>query len=150
MGNICRSPTAEGVFRHKVIAAGLEDKIHIDSAGTIAYHIGHPPDPRAQKAALKRGIDLSSQQARKVSADDFEAFDFVIAMDSDNHYELEVICPQGYEDRLHMFMKFAQNSRETDVPDPYYGGGNGFEIVLDLVEDAAEGLLLHLKSKALV
>ena len=150
MGNICRSPTAEGVFRHKVMAAGLEDRIHIDSAGTIAYHVGHPPDPRAQKAALKRGIDLSSQQARKVTADDFEAFDFVIAMDSDNHYELEVICPPGYEDRLHMFMKFAQNSRETDLPDPYYGGGNGFEIVLNLVEDAAEGLLQHLKSKDLV
>ena len=132
------------------MAAGLEDRIHIDSAGTIAYHVGHPPDPRAQKAALKRGIDLSSQQARKVTADDFEAFDFVIAMDSDNHYELEVICPPGYEDRLHMFMKFAQNSRETDLPDPYYGGGNGFEIVLNLVEDAAEGLLQHLKSKDLV
>jgi len=132
------------------MAAGLEDSIHIDSAGTIAYHIGHPPDPRAQKAALKRGIDLSSQQARKVSADDFEAFDFVIAMDSDNHYELEVICPPGYQDRLHMFMKFARNSGETDVPDPYYGGGNGFEIVLDLVEDAAEGLLQHIRDKELV
>jgi len=150
MGNICRSPTAEGVFRHKVIEAGLEEKIHIDSAGTIAYHVGHPPDQRAQKAALKRGIDLSSQQARRVSSNDFENFDFVIAMDSDNHFELDVICPPGYENRLHMFMEFARNTDETDVPDPYYGGGRGFETVLDLVEDASEGLLLHLKKNKLV
>lgn len=150
MGNICRSPTAEGVFRNKVLDAGLENKIHIDSAGTIAYHVGHPPDPRAQQAALKRGFDLSSQQARKVTSSDFEAFDFVIAMDSDNYYELEVICPPGYEDRLHMFLKFAQNSNEIDVPDPYYGGGRGFETVLDLIEDASEGLLKHLKDQKLV
>ncbi len=149
MGNICRSPTAEGVFRHKVIDAGLEDQIHIDSAGTIAYHIGHPPDPRAQKAALKRGIDLSTQRARKVTSKDFEAFDLVIAMDSDNYYELEAICPTGHEDRLHMFLKFAKNSRETDVPDPYYGGVNGFEVVLDLIEDASEGLLQHLQEQGL-
>ena len=147
MGNICRSPTAEGVFRHKVSEAGLEDQIHIDSAGTIAYHVGHPPDPRAQKAALKRGIDLSSQRARRVSSNDFEEFDLVIAMDSDNHYELEMICPPGYEDRLHMFLKFAQNTRETEVPDPYYGGSGGFETVLDMIEDAAEGLLQHLQSQ---
>lgn len=150
MGNICRSPTAEGVFRHKVIAAGLEDKVHIDSAGTIAYHVGHPPDQRAQKAALKRGIDLSSQRARKVSSSDFEEFDYIIAMDGDNHYELEAICPSGLEHRLHMFLKFAQDSSETDVPDPYYGGGNGFETVLDMVEDAAEGLLAHLQQQNLV
>ena len=149
MGNICRSPTAEGVFRHKVSKAGLEDQIHIDSAGTIAYHEGHPPDQRAQKAALKRGIDLGSQRARKVSGEDFEKFDLVIAMDSDNHYELEMICPQGYEDRLHMFLKFAQNTRETEVPDPYYGGSGGFETVLDLIEDASEGLLDHLKNNKL-
>lgn len=147
MGNICRSPTAEGVFRHKVSEAGLEDQIHIDSAGTIAYHEGHPPDPRAQKAALKRGIDLSSQRARRVSGEDFEEFDLVIAMDSDNHYELEMICPPGYEDRLHMFLKFAQNTRETEVPDPYYGGSGGFETVLDMIEDAAEGLLQHLQEQ---
>ena len=147
MGNICRSPTAEGVFRHKVSEAGLEDQVHIDSAGTIAYHEGHPPDPRAQKAALKRGIDLSSQRARRVSGEDFEEFDLVIAMDSDNHYELEMICPPGYEDRLHMFLKFAQNTRETEVPEPYYGGSGGFETVLDMIEDAAEGLLQHLQEQ---
>jgi protein-tyrosine phosphatase len=150
MGNICRSPTAEGVFRHKAIEAGLDDQIHIDSAGTIAYHVGHPPDLRAQRAALKRGIDLSTQRARRVTSKDFEEFDLVIAMDSDNHYELEAICPKGHEDRLHMFLKFARNSSETDVPDPYYGGGNGFELVLDLIEDASEGLLQHLKEQKLV
>ncbi|UCB54663.1 MAG: low molecular weight phosphotyrosine protein phosphatase [Thiotrichales bacterium] len=150
MGNICRSPTAEGVFRHKVINAGMEDQIFIDSAGTIAYHAGHPPDARAQDAARRRGIDLSSQRARKVSSGDFEKFDFVIAMDSDNHYELEAICPAGSEDRLHMFLKFARNSRQIDVPDPYYGGSRGFETVLDLIEDASEGLLLHLKDNNLI
>ena len=150
MGNICRSPTAEGVFRRKIIDAGLEDIIQIDSAGTHAYHVGHPPDMRAQKAALRRGIDLSSQRARRVTSDDFIAFDFVVAMDSDNHYELEAICPSAHEDRLHMFLKFANNSAETEVPDPYYGGGNGFETVLDLIEDASEGLLQHLKQQKLV
>ncbi len=150
MGNICRSPTAEGVFRRKVADAGLEGTVHIDSAGTIAYHVGHPPDRRAQEAARKRGIDLSSQRARKVSQTDFIDFDYVIAMDSDNRYELEDICPAGYEERLHMFLKFARNSDAIDVPDPYYGGGRGFEIVLDLVEDASEGLLQHLKDRNLV
>lgn len=149
MGNICRSPTAEGVFRQKVADAGLEQKIHIDSAGTIAYHVGHPPDQRAQKAAMKRGIDLGPQRARKVNSSDFEQFDFVIAMDSDNRYELEAICPSGHEHKLHMFMKFAQNWSETEVPDPYYGGAHGFETVLDMVEDAAEGLLLHLQQQHL-
>ncbi len=147
MGNICRSPTAEGVFRHKIIEAGLEDRIHIDSAGTIAYHIGSQPDQRAQEAALKRGIDLSSQRARKVTGDDFIKFDYVIAMDTDNRYELEAICPTGYEDRLHMFLKFAQRFNETDVPDPYYGGGRGFERVLDLIEDASDGLIAHLEQQ---
>jgi protein-tyrosine phosphatase len=150
MGNICRSPTAEGVFRKKVAEAGLEDSIHIDSAGTIAYHVGHPPDTRAQEAALRRGIDLSSQRARKVHRADFEHFDLVIAMDSDNRYDLEAICPPGLEDRLHMFLTFARNSRATDVPDPYYGGGRGFETVLDLVEDASEGLLQHLRDHKLI
>ncbi len=150
MGNICRSPTAEGIFRQKVVEAGLEDMIQIDSAGTIAYHAGRPPDARAQEAARRRGIDLSSQRARKVLAADFEHFDFVIAMDSDNRYDLEAICPPEFANRLHMFLKFARNSRETDVPDPYYGGERGFETVLDLVEAASEGLLQHLKDQKLV
>ena len=144
MGNICRSPTAEGVFRHKVAAAGLEDRIEIDSAGTHAYHVGNPPDPRAQNAARKRGIDLSDLRARKVTPEDFRRFDYVIAMDASNHDDLRAICPPGYEDRLHMFLDFGHGDA-SEVPDPYYGSGNGFEIVLDLIEDASEGLLQHIR-----
>ena len=146
MGNICRSPTAEGVFRHKVEQASLEHKISIDSAGTHAYHVGNPPDTRAQNAALKRDIDLSSQNARRVSSDDFAEFDYIVAMDESNKEDLLAICPAGYEHRIHLFLNFA-DSNETEVPDPYYGQGRGFEIVLNLVEDASDGLLKHIDVK---
>ncbi len=145
MGNICRSPSAEGVFRHKVKAAGLEDEIEIDSAGTHAYHVGSPPDPRAQATASKRNIDLSQLRGRRVTENDFIDFDYVIAMDESNFQDLLSICPPGYEDRVHMFLKYG-SSGQSEVPDPYYGSGNGFEIVLDLIEDASEGLLQHLQS----
>lgn len=144
MGNICRSPTAEGVFRHKVHEAGLEHRIDIDSAGTHAYHVGNPPDPRSQDAARKRNIDLSSQRARRVTADDFSEFDYIVAMDESNRYDLQSICPAGYEDRIHLFLDFA-DCRQTEVPDPYYGQGRGFELVLDLVEQASDGLLDHIQ-----
>jgi len=144
MGNICRSPTAEGVFRHKVGQENMEDRISIDSAGTHAYHVGNPPDARAQDAAIKRDIDLSSQRARRVNAADFEIFDYVIAMDESNKDDLLTICPAGFEDRVQLFLNYAE-SDETEVPDPYYGQGRGFEIVLNLVEDASEGLLDHIK-----
>ncbi len=143
MGNICRSPTAEGVFRYKVAQANLQDHISIDSAGTHAYHVGNPPDARAQDAALKRNIDLSSQRARRVNADDFSSFDYVIAMDDSNKRDLLAICPAGFEDRVHLFLDFAEGN-ETEVPDPYYGQGRGFEIVLNLVEEAADGLLARI------
>ena len=143
MGNICRSPTAEGVFRHKVENTGLTEHISIDSAGTHAYHVGNPPDGRAQDAALKRGIDLSMQRARRVTADDFSSFDYVIAMDKSNKRDLLTICPAGYEERIHLFLDFA-DAEEAEVPDPYYGQGRGFETVLNLVEDAANGLLEHI------
>jgi len=145
MGNICRSPTAEGVFRHKVAEAGLEDLIHIDSAGTHAYHVGQPPDTRAQNAARSHGFDLGKQRARRVTEDDFEHFDYLIAMDSDNESDLRSVCPAGYEHRIHRFLTFAPSSAEADVPDPYYGGSNGFDKVLNLVENAADGLLDHLR-----
>lgn len=145
MGNICRSPSAEGVFRHKVSEAGLSDRIHIDSAGTHAYHIGNPPDPRSQQAALKRNFDLSAQRARKVKVNDFAEFDYVIAMDISNEEDLQAICPEGLEDKIYLFLKFARNTDKKEVPDPYYGGINGFEIVLDLIEDAADGLIAHLQ-----
>jgi protein-tyrosine phosphatase len=147
MGNICRSPTAEGVFRHKVEAAGMDDLIQIDSAGTHAYHVGEPPDRRAQAAALKRGFDLSRQRARRVHASDFAEFDFVLAMDRPNLDDLLAICPEHLQDRVTLFLDFAVRSPTREVPDPYYGSGNGFETVLDLVEAAAEGLLAHIQEK---
>jgi len=143
MGNICRSPTAEGVFRHHVDQANQSDNIIIDSAGTHAYHVGSPPDGRSQTAAAKRDIDLSRQRARRVSEDDFAKYDYVVAMDNSNVEDLLDICPSGYEDRVHLFLDFAK-SQESEVPDPYYGQGRGFEIVLDLIEDASSGLLNHI------
>ena len=147
MGNICRSPTAEGVFRHIVNNSGLEKFIHIDSAGTHAYHVGNPPDNRAQAAAHQRNIDLSSQRARKVKTDDFHEFDYIIAMDDSNISELEYICPAGEEEKLHLFLSFAKNVQSHEVPDPYYGGSRGFEDVLDLVEQASTGLLNTIQKK---
>jgi protein-tyrosine phosphatase len=146
MGNICRSPTAEGVFRHMVNQADLDNEITIDSAGTHAFHVGNPPDDRAQNAALKRDIDLSTLRGRRVSPDDFTEFDYVIAMDKSNKRDLLDICPDGYEDRVHLFLDFSQ-SEISEVPDPYYGQGRGFEIVLNLVEDASEGLLKHISAE---
>ncbi len=144
MGNICRSPTAEGVFRQKVLDAGLEERIHIDSAGTHAYHVGEPPDSRAQAAALQRGFDLSDQRARRVSAADFEEFDYIIAMDQSNFADLQAICPPGHEHKIKLFLEYGERCDTCEVPDPYYGGRTGFERVLDLIEDAAEGLLKSL------
>ena len=145
MGNICRSPTAEGVFRHKVTQENLDTEISIDSAGTHAYHNGNPPDDRSQSAALKRDIDLSGLRARPVNSDDFIDFDYIIAMDESNKRDLLAACPDGYNERIHLFLDFS-NSDINEVPDPYYGQGRGFEIVLNLVEDAADGLLKHLKT----
>jgi len=147
MGNICRSPTAEGVFRHLVHETGLADQIHIDSAGTHAYHVGEPPDRRAQAAASNRSIDLSSQRARKVLPEDFERFDYVLAMDSNNYAELEYISQSGQQHKLSLFLDFALNADTREVPDPYYGGDQGFEHVLDLVEAASQGLLADIRHK---
>jgi protein-tyrosine phosphatase len=149
MGNICRSPTAEGVFAKVVREAGLAERIRIDSAGTHAYHLGEPPDRRAQKTARARGIDLGHLRARRVGAEDFLAFDYVLAMDRDNHAHLAALCPQGMEGRLRLFMEFAPELRIPEVPDPYYGGGEGFERVFDLVEAAAEGLLADIRRRYL-
>lgn len=149
MGNICRSPTAEGVFRHIVEREGLDEHIHIDSAGTHAYHVGEQPDSRAQQTARSRGIDLSTQRARKVSHDDFEKFDYVLAMDSDNHAILASMCPDEKTDCLSLFLSFAEHRPESEVPDPYYGGAQGFEHVFDLVEEAALGLLEDIRKQYL-
>ena len=141
MGNICRSPTAEGVFNKIIVEQGYAEKIGIDSAGTHAYHTGEAPDSRAQQSALARGIDISKLRARKATAKDFERFDYVIAMDHDNLSHLESICPDEHRGKLSLFLEFGSQSDVKEVPDPYYGGPLGFERVLDLVEDASVGLL---------
>ncbi len=140
MGNICRSPTAEGVFRHYVNEAGLADRIEADSAGTHAYHIGEPPDRRAVAAAERRGVALAEIRARRVSDEDFERFDYIIAMDEDNQMRLLDQAPDEHRSKVALFLSYASVS-ETEVPDPYYGGAAGFERVLDLVESASRGLL---------
>lgn len=146
MGNICRSPTAEGVFRKLVEAQAPGLSVRIDSAGTHAYHVGEPPDPRACRAAERRGVDLSSQRARRVAEDDFRIFDLVIAMDELNHALLLERSPPEHHDRVRLFMDFAPQLGRKDVPDPYYGGSNGFEQVLDLVEEASIGLLAYIRA----
>ncbi len=141
MGNICRSPMAEGVFRHLVREAGLEDRIETDSAGTHAYHVSQGPDPRAIDAAAARGVDISDLRARKAVAEDFERFDYVIAMDESNRRKLESLSQPSLKEKLQLFLEYAQGLTESEVPDPYYGGPRGFERVLDMVEIAADGLL---------
>lgn len=148
MGNICRSPTAHGVFRKLIADEKLLDVIEIDSAGTHAYHVGNPPDSRAQETAESRGIDLSDLRARQARSEDFTDFDYVIAMDQDNYHSLMSICPEGYEERVHMFMDFAPQMRTREVPDPYYGGPAGFERVFDLVDAAARGLLEDIRRRS--
>ncbi len=145
MGNICRSPTAQGVFRKLVEDSDLGRRIIIDSAGTHAYHVGNPPDRRAQETATRRGVDLSDLVARRVTEADFVEFDYVVAMDQDNLVALNEICPPGMSDRLHLFLDFAPHLEVNEVPDPYYGGPTGFERVFDLVEAASAGLLAHIK-----
>lgn len=145
MGNICRSPTAEGVFRHLAQSAGMGGKIVIDSAGTHDYHIGREPDPRTREAAAKRGYDLSALRGRQVSREDFHEFDYILAMDRENLSNLQRICPAEMTHKVGLFLEHGVNFSEREVPDPYYGGAKGFEHVLDLVEDAARGLLQKLE-----
>lgn len=147
MGNICRSPTAHGVFEALVKASGLEDVIVVDSAGTHAYHVGEPPDRRSQQTAFAHGVDLSQQRARRVGREDFHRFDYILAMDRDNYRNLAAICPAGMEDRLCLFLDFAGGLDEDEVPDPYYGGVKGFERVFNMVEIAAAGLLEEIRSR---
>ncbi len=141
LGNICRSPTAEGVFRKLVQEQGLYEHIEIDSAGTHAYHIGHAPDARAQEAARRRGVDLSGLRGRQATRGDIERFDYVLAMDRENYENLLDICPDGYEHKIRLFMEFAPGWPEQEVPDPYFGGAAGFDRVLDMIEEASAGLL---------
>jgi protein-tyrosine phosphatase len=148
MGNICRSPMAEGAFRRILQDAGLAEKVYVDSAGTHSYHIGSAPDKRSQATANRRGVDLSALRARRVEADDFAVFDYLLAMDSDNYAYLLNLCPQPeLQEKMRLFLDFAPDLPEREVPDPYYGGPGGFEGVMDLLEAAAEGLLLHIRER---
>jgi protein-tyrosine phosphatase len=147
MGNICRSPTAHGMFLDLVEKQGLTNILYVDSAGTHAYHVAEPPDPRAQETARKRGIDLSGLRARKAIEGDFEIFDYILAMDQSNYEHLSKICPQGCEQKLKLFLEFAPHLDINEVPDPYYGGPSGFERVFDAVEEASHGLLDYLRQQ---
>jgi len=146
LGNICRSPTAEAVFRHYLLGEGGGIRVDVDSAGTHAYHIGEPPDPRSQAAARRRGIDMSGLRARQVHASDFEEFDLILAMDRENLAELRRRCPPRLHDRLRLFLEYTSLS-DREMPDPYYGGEVGFEQVLDLAEQASRGLLEELRRR---
>ncbi|WP_218312738.1 low molecular weight protein-tyrosine-phosphatase [Alteromonas antoniana] len=142
LGNICRSPTAEAVFRHKAAEAGLNVKI--DSAGTHGYHIGKQPDKRSQAAGTARGYSFKGLKCRRVEESDFETFDYILAMDESNLSNLRKVSPEEYHDKIHLFLSFADSDHQ-EVPDPYYGGKQGFELVLDLIEAASDGLINTLK-----
>jgi len=145
MGNICRSPTAEGVFAALVQSENIDDRFEIDSAGTHAYHVGDAPDLRAQKAAKDRGVDLSKLRARKVIVGDYQDFDYLLVMDDDNYEIVMEFCPEEYKHKVKHFLEYAPHLETREVPDPYYGGSYGFERVLDMVEDASLGFLNTVK-----
>ena len=145
MGNICRSPTAHGVFEKLVESKGLSQQILTDSAGTHAYHVGESPDPRSQATARKNGIDISQQRAQKVKSEDFEHFDYIVAMDSSNYADLKHLATKDLQHKVYRLMQFAPEWGNDDVPDPYYGGGNGFENVFKMIEAASSGLLAQLQ-----
>lgn len=147
MGNICRSPTAEGVLRQFIRNHGLGDQVEVDSAGTHGYHVGEAPDSRTQRAAALRGYNLSQLRARKVARQDLDYFDLILAMDRSNLDNLRRIASEEQMDRIHLFMDYARNFDDDEVPDPYYGLGHGFDLVLDMVEDASLGLVEEIRKK---
>jgi len=148
LGNICRSPTAEAVLRALAAREAPELALEVDSAGTAGYHVGEAPDPRTRQAAARRGYDLTGLRARIVAPEDFERFDLILAMDHENLRVLQRRAPPTAHERLRLFLEFGPQGGPEDVPDPYYGGPNGFEEVLDLVEAATRGLLTHLRQRA--
>ncbi|BBN83546.1 protein-tyrosine-phosphatase [Pseudoalteromonas sp. A25] len=143
MGNICRSPTGEAVLKHKLTKAGLKH-IEVDSAGTIAYHQGNAPDRRSAAAGKKRGYCFDGMQARQVKPQDFEHFDLILAADKANFADLVALCPEQYQHKIKLFLEFG-SSNYREIPDPYYGEGDGFELVLDLIEEASNGLIKQLQ-----
>lgn len=148
MGNICRSPMAEGVFRHLVAQAGLQDVVTVESAGTHAFHEGEAPDKRAQVAVEKRGYSIADLKARKVSGELFDQYDLILAMDWDNLSVLQQVAPRPGQHKIQLLMRFATDHESATIPDPYYGGQGGFEQVLDYIEDACAGLLEVAKRRA--
>ncbi|SFU90341.1 low molecular weight protein-tyrosine-phosphatase [Halomonas korlensis] len=146
LGNICRSPTAEGVFRHLLETRGLEHRVSVESCGLGPWHVGKGPDSRAREAALRRGIDLSTLRARQLADDDFYRFDYLLAMDHDNLAAIEARRPADSQAHVGLFLAFAGQA-DGAVPDPYYGGDNGFETVLDLVEAASLGLIEEVEAR---
>jgi protein-tyrosine phosphatase len=146
MGNICRSPMAEGIFRREIAKAGLQDRMKIDSAGTHSYHIGAPPDARAQSAISRRGVDISGLRGRQVADMDFEKFDYILAMDEDNLDILRRNAPAHAQEKIRLLLSYSSKFPGQQVPDPYYGGARGFEENLDMIEDAVEGLIRHIRS----
>ncbi|MBG8560914.1 low molecular weight phosphotyrosine protein phosphatase [Pseudomonas qingdaonensis] len=146
LGNICRSPTAEGVLRHQLKLAGLEDQVEVASAGTGDWHVGKPPDSRTRRAALARGYDLSAQRAQQVSAQDFSRYDLILAMDTSNLGHLKALQPSVGTAELDLFLRRYEGELD-EVPDPYYGGEEGFEQVLDLIELACSKLVVELKGR---
>ena len=144
LGNICRSPMAEGAFRHVAAEQGVLDRFEIDSAGLGSWHVGQAPDHRAQDAAGQRGIDISGQSARQVRGRDFTRFDLLLAMDGSNYDELAQLAPKGERHKIRRFLDFAPHARTKDVPDPFFGEAEGFDRALDLIEEAARGLLAEL------
>lgn len=144
-GNICRSPTAEGIFRALVDHEGLSEQIEVDSAGTGGWHVGHPPDTRSCETARRRGVELSTLRARQVTRDDFDTFDLVVAMDRGHYAALARMVGQDPHERLSLFLHHAPELGTADVPDPYYGGVDGFEDVYDLIEKGCRRLLDHVR-----
>lgn len=149
LGNICRSPTAQAVFEAQLAASPLAGQVEVDSAGTAAYHLGKSPDTRSRTAALERGYNLDNLRARQVNTDDFHRFDFILAMDASNLIQLQAMAPGAGRASLALFLDFATVTGRREVPDPYFGGDDGFETVLDLCEQASQGLLTHLQSASL-
>lgn len=147
LGNICRSPTAQGIFEKQLAASDLVGRVRVDSAGTGNWHVGHAPDPRATEAALEQGVDLRPQRARQVAPADFRDFDRILAMDRANLSDLQAIAPAAARSRVELFLSYARHADVDEVPDPYYGGASGFSRVLELINDASEGLIRDLRTR---
>ena len=146
LGNICRSPLAQGVMEQRLRKTGLFRRVTVDSAGTQGYHLGESPDPRAVEAAARRGYDISGQRARRIRDGDFQSFDYILAMDQDNLQQLMAHCPGAELSRIKLLMEFAPGPDGREIPDPYYGGEDGFERALDLIEAAVDGFILEVKA----